>query len=483
MTNDSKVLYKKFRTTSGSYIYDTYSNEILTVSKAAWDLFPRHPKGQHRPTGGQGLDSAAIREIDEGLAEGFLQPCDFKRMHFYESPDELLNRVRRRVPGLSLEVTERCNFRCHYCPFTFNSQRMAEPRDMTWQTALDALTVYAAHSRESDRRGITFWGGEPLLNFPLIRRVVEHIHTHYTWTDRLLFALTTNASLVDKEVAKFFVENGFSILVSLDGPEHVHDVHRVNSAGEGTFQRTMRGLQRIREVDAEYYSRCVRFNSVVAPGADIASQLEFFERNELLAGRVQFTWVNTNAPGFFGAYGTYTQEEGAHLREMYCQAAARGGSAPNTAVRGLFDRGMARLARRPRGYTDTVGPNGCCAPLLKKMHVDVRGDIHLCERIPHWNAVGNVSTNGIDHARVERLFREYVDNSLNLCRHCWAVRLCTGCYKEFIRDGRWNGADRQRQCRALQRSVLSSLKLYASICERNPSAFDEMSKMKVVVPV
>ena len=492
MRNSHNILYNKFRVKDNHYIYDTYSNEILQVSEVTWDivddylcnpedraaLFAKYDHSMEQIRN-------AIRDVEEGIANGYLHPLNVTKMHFYSDPSELLRSVRCRLPQLSLDITERCNFRCRYCEYTYDAQRRNGQRDMSWKTALNAINVYTQHSKETDR-AFSFWGGEPLLNFPLIQRVVEYVRYQYPKDDSVHFSFTTNATCITEEIAEFLITNNFNLLVSLDGPRHIHDKYRVTAAGNGTFDKTVEGLRRILRKDKRYYKNHVRFNCVLTPKTSFSDVFSFFSTDEIAtrAGSVTLSWASDSGH-FFPKYGTFTDEQKAYLWTTYCKAAKRG-ELNSSIVRRSYELEMLQFVKRCRhSIEDRIPPNGCCAPLLKKMHVDVDGNIHVCQQIPYTrNAVGNVNANGINYQAIENLVKEYTENSIQECRYCWAVRLCNAvCYKDFIREHQWDGSARLSICGLVKNKLHRSLQRYSSLIEENPNAFDYLKRVKIAMPV
>jgi uncharacterized protein len=367
--------------------------------------------------------------------------------------------------------------------FNFDNLRRHSSRQMKWETAHNAIREFLAHCQDVKELAISFWGGEPLLNFPLIRRVVEYIRKECSSHQNIAFNFTTNASLITQEISDFLVQNDFRIMVSLDGPQHIHDQYRVTSGGQPTFQKTMAGLLRLRK-SKQYYEKNVHFNCVLTPKTNFSDVLSFFSNSEILSEQqnVNFTMVTNYLDPFFQKYGNYSLEQVADLRNAYIKAVRNKLSFNKQYIR-LFERDMVRLFKRPRTkLLKVVHPNGCCIPLLKKMHVDIDGNIHLCERVPHCNPLGNVNANGIDFAAVVELIKEYTENSLNECRHCWAVRLCSACFLYSIKDNKWHGAIRNANCEAVRQNLLSNFRVYSSVLETSPRAFDYLKDVSISGP-
>ena len=125
---------------------------------------------------------------------------------------------------LQLNVTEQCNLRCQYCPYTkgrvgYHSHNNAY---MSVETAIAATSFFLDHSRGCSTPAVSFYGGEPLLCFDLIRKVVTLIRERQENREFLIY-LDTNGVLIDDEIAAYVNREKINLQVSLDGPKHIHD--------------------------------------------------------------------------------------------------------------------------------------------------------------------------------------------------------------------------------------------------------------------
>jgi uncharacterized protein len=142
---------------------------------------------------------------------------------------------------LTLHLSDQCNQRCAYCwianSSTIGNRQSAIGNDvpvMTREIAAAALSMFD----DRDTR-VGFFGGEPLLHFGILSMIVEMAEERaYREKRRAVFHLTTNATLVTPVVAKLLRDHGFSIIVSCDGAEDLHDAAR----GKGSHAAMMRGL-------------------------------------------------------------------------------------------------------------------------------------------------------------------------------------------------------------------------------------------------
>lgn len=171
-----------------------------------------------------------------------------------------------------LILVQSCNMACHYCVVEGNvedperrrfksggpAEAAGAPRKpgaarsdvMSVEIAEAACATYARILQQSRARHprVTIYGGEPLLNKPVIRRVLPLLRSiSYPRQERpepVQILLITNGQIYDEELTAEFRRHRVSVSVSLDGMKHHHDRARVNHAGNGTFDRAVASLRR-----------------------------------------------------------------------------------------------------------------------------------------------------------------------------------------------------------------------------------------------
>jgi len=142
-------------------------------------------------------------------------------------------------------VSLRCEHSCPYCQVSRQSEDRAA-FDMTEEIADKAIDfVFKSPSRVIK---IEFQGGEPLLNFPLIKYIVERAKKiNETEQRNLDFVIATNLALIDRDILAFCKNNGVHISTSLDGPEDLHNKNRPRP-GKNSYQKAIEGIELSREV-------------------------------------------------------------------------------------------------------------------------------------------------------------------------------------------------------------------------------------------
>lgn len=164
-----------------------------------------------------------------------------------------------------------CNLDCKYC-FYLEKERLYADSD--WRMRDDLLERYVQQFiAAQDAPTVTFaWqGGEPtLMGVDFFRRVVELQRKHAGGRE-VANTLQTNGTLLDDEWCAFFKEHGFLIGLSIDGPRHLHDRHRVDKKGQPSFDRVMRGLELLKKHGVDFN------NLVVVSRANQDHPLEVYD--------------------------------------------------------------------------------------------------------------------------------------------------------------------------------------------------------------
>ena len=142
---------------------------------------------------------------------------------------------------LLLMVAVDCNMACRYCygdGGTYQRERTLMDTETAFKAVDTALSL-------GDIKVITLFGGEPLLNFEVIREVV------LKYPD-IVCGIISNGTIMTREIAQFLKEHKIPFTVSLDGPPEVHDAVRYYRDGKGTHARIMKTIKMLKEVDLPF---------------------------------------------------------------------------------------------------------------------------------------------------------------------------------------------------------------------------------------
>ncbi|MBN2207830.1 MAG: radical SAM protein [Candidatus Coatesbacteria bacterium] len=154
---------------------------------------------------------------------------------------------RPEISFMSLNGAEDCNLRCKYC-YVNHGDFSGVRRMMARDVAKSSIDYLALVSGEQKMCHLNFFGGEPLLNFDLIKWSCDYAAKVLKEVGKAVkFDLSTNATLVTDEVIRFFKKHDFRVQVSIDGPADIHDVQRPFVDGSGCHDIIVEAMRRLKD--------------------------------------------------------------------------------------------------------------------------------------------------------------------------------------------------------------------------------------------
>jgi uncharacterized protein len=374
---------------------------------------------------------------------------------------------------LVLNLTNQCNLSCQYC-YEYGADKVAtpegKPKFMDFETAMASVNFLLEQSAGRKQVHITFFGGETLMNFPLLRRVVQYANQRAASEGRAVdFSLTTNATLLTPAIVEFLSENRIGVTVSMDGPKELHDKLRVFANGRGSYAVIE---PRVRELIRSHRTRPI--TARVTLTSEVTDVLAIFRhlKNDLGFHEVGFAPATTSPNRLYtiGERGMdHVLEQFRLLAEEYLEFALRG------EWHG-FSNVSDTLAELHRG----VSKSHPCGAGLGLVGVGPSGDIAPCHRFvdSDQHALGHLST-GIDRAKQgDFLRRGHVQNKYE-CQTCWARPLCAGgCHHEaFVRYGD-TGHPNLHYCDWIRDWTDTCLRIYGAIAVTRPDFLNYFAERK-----
>jgi uncharacterized protein len=145
-------------------------------------------------------------------------------------------------------IAQRCNLRCIYCYGDAGRYGCTDPAKEimdipTAKKTIDAL-VKNPKIRWSENPRIVFFGGEPFLNFKVMKALATEFKTHLP---NVLLDVVTNGTILTDEMIEFMKKYDMGVAVSLDGPREIHDKQRIFPNMEGSFPVVMKSISKLRE--------------------------------------------------------------------------------------------------------------------------------------------------------------------------------------------------------------------------------------------
>lgn len=177
-----------------------------------------------------------------------------------------------------------CNLDCSYC-FFLSKEELYPGSSFRMGDGL--LREYLRQLLESHRTAevtVAWQGGEPtLMGLDFFRRAVELVEQLRRPGQRIEHTIQTNGTLVDDEWAGFFAEHDVLVGISIDGPRSLHDAYRVDKGGKPTFDRVIRGLDRLKAHGVRWNALTTVHRANEAHGAEVYR----FLRDDLEAEFIQ----------------------------------------------------------------------------------------------------------------------------------------------------------------------------------------------------
>lgn len=163
--------------------------------------------------------------------------------------DQLAKSEKITIRNLVLLITNDCNFNCAYCQIEKNIKKSNKLLiNMSQAVADKAIALFKRHADKNSKKTVTITGGEPLLN----PEVLSHVICSATQElDNHRIVLFTNGSLLTQELIDLFKKYNVLVLLSLDGPEKMHDLARTDKNGRGTYAKVIEAYNQLKKHDIE----------------------------------------------------------------------------------------------------------------------------------------------------------------------------------------------------------------------------------------
>ncbi|MEW6320159.1 MAG: quinohemoprotein amine dehydrogenase maturation protein [Acidobacteriota bacterium] len=369
---------------------------------------------------------------------------------------------------LVVNVTNQCNLACTYC-YEYGEDKIvdtdigAQPKFMTEATARASVDFLLANSGPTAH--LTFFGGETLLNFPVLKATVAYARTRAREEGkRLDFALTTNATLLKPEIIEFLLDEGVGVTISIDGPKEVQDRFRVFHGGTGSYEIV---TPKIKALLARHTGRPI--------GARVTLTRETLEIGRIfrhLTEEVGFRSVGF-APVTTAAQREFAIGEDGYdrLLEQFRALAFEYRDAMLETRWHAFSNVRETLAEIHQGHAKAYP----CGAGIGLMGVATDGQVNLCHRFAGSaeHRFGSVDA-GIDRERQGAfLDAHHIDRKTD-CATCWARPICSGgCYHEaHIRHGATTRAN-LHYCEWIRGWTDTCLEIYGELAVKNPRVLSQ----------
>ena len=381
------------------------------------------------------------------------------------SPSQTPHLIPRPTVGsISIFVAQKCNMRCVYC--YGGDGEYGNKGLMSSQVALKTVDWLISNSGDLPSVHIGFFGGEPLVNFRIIREVVHYAKAQVKKNGkRVTFGLITNGVLLSEERIVFLRDNEISVTVSFDGPPEIQNTQRPLSNGGDSYDKIVSNVHKL----SEYFS-AASARATISGDTDI----EVVRAGLIRAGFTNYQLMRVSEVALSTKETTDTENSRSTRVERMLAT-----------EKILADELLKIIKARELGE---VSPNGMVGYFLLRLISPVRhhyycgagrgvfaigssGDIYPCHRFVGLSEfkLGNIATYQV--GKVNRFHGRRVDGLIE-CSSCWARYACGGCcyYNNQVRRGDTHLPDRD-SCRELRSLIEIATVLYFQLNEEDRQYF------------
>lgn len=450
---------------NGTYmLLDVNSGIINVIDKVTYDILDIYD-GTNKDAVYEALGTTySQRELDESLAE--LDELIGKEMLFAPMCDnfKVVAEEEPVIKSLCLNIAHDCNLRCKYC-FASQGDYDTHKRElMSFDVAKRAVDLLI-RSTEGKRQHceIDFFGGEPLMNFDVVKQTIEYIREQEKIHNKIFkLSLTTNGMLLDPTKVKYLTDQHISLILSLDGRPEVHNRMRPDAGGRDSYDTCARNqvYAAKHRNGEEYYVRGtytkynLDFTEDVRHMADLG--FEGLSMEPVVGDDLSYAITDDDLPRIFDEYD--------RLTDFYLQRYDEG--RPFIYYHFIMDlyRGPC-IAKRLRG----------CGAGHEYMCVVPNGDIYPCHQFVGQDGyvIGNVYE-GVTNDTLPALFRDmHVLNKPECCK-CWAKFFCSGgCHANNIKYGGNIQTPYELSCRIQKKRIECAMYIQAKLAMKRQEAAQE----------
>lgn len=230
------AMIHKFSMMGTNIVVDVNSGAVHVVDDISFDILDYYKNF----TAGEIKNKLAHKynadEIDEALRE--IESLEAEGLLFSEDPyKEYVSSMDRKsvVKALCLHISHDCNLRCKYC-FASTGNFGGQRNMMSLEVGKKAIDFLISESGNRKNLEIDFFGGEPMMNFDVVKGIIEYARQKEKEHNKnFRFTLTTNGLLLNDENIKYINENMQNIVLSIDGRKEVNDRMRIRIDGSGCY--------------------------------------------------------------------------------------------------------------------------------------------------------------------------------------------------------------------------------------------------------
>ena len=404
-------------------VLDTVSGSVHTVDEGAYDIIAMYKEKSEEEIVKiilekySHLEDVTREEVLECI-DDVRSLCEAKKLYTEDIYEKLATTYKNNskvVKALCLHVAHTCNLNCSYC-FASQGKYQGDRALMSFEVGKRALDFLIENSGTRRNLEVDFFGGEPSLNFDVVKRLVEYARSvEGEHGKNFRFTYTTNGMILTDEMIEFLNKECHNVVLSLDGRKEVNDHFRVDYSGKGSYDTIVPNFKKLVEsrggkgyyVRGTYTHNNVDFTNDILHMADLGFTELSMEPVVCPPGD-PYALTEEDLPILFEQYEILAKEMIKRKRE----------GRPFTFYHYMLD-----LKNGPCIYKRITG----CGSGTEYMAVTPWGDLYPCHQFVGEEKfkLGDV-WNGVTNTQLREEFRSCNAYARPDCADCWAKHYCSG---------------------------------------------------------
>ncbi len=411
----------QYKNNGYNIVMDINSGAIHVVDEVSYDmiaLYEDHDKDAVIAEVAKTYPNISREELEEAYDEITSLKEEGSLFTKDEYEDRVIDYTKRPtvVKALCLHIAHACNLSCKYCFAEEGLYHGKKAELMPYEVGKQALDFLVANSGNRRNLEVDFFGGEPLLNFDVVKQLVEYGRELEKNHDKhFRFTLTTNGVLLNDEIMEFANREMDNVVLSIDGRKEIHDMMRPFQRGDGSYDIILPKFQKFADSRGQqkYYAR----------GTFTHNNLDF-SKDVLHLADLGFKQISVE-PVVAQATDDYAlrEEDLPKLFEEYDKLAAEMVKRHGTDKDFTFFHFMIDLEGGPCVYKRLSG----CGSGTEYMAVTPSGELYPCHQFVGTEGfkMGDVWT-GITNTEMQTQFKGCNVYSRPACKDCFAKFYCSG---------------------------------------------------------
>ena len=391
---------------------DTSTGLVHAVDKIVFDLL-MNEKFKDENKYSELYNEYGESTVREALSE--IQYLIDNKM-LYTEDIKYVNTIKPVIKAMCLNMTHDCNLRCEYC-FASQGTYNGEKAFLSFETGKKAFDYLVKNSGNRKNLEVDFFGGEPLMNFDVIKKLVDYGRSlEKEYNKHFRFTVTTNGVLLDEEKMDYINENMDNVVLSIDGRKETNDRMRKTINKKGSYDLIVDNYKKFisKRGSKDYFAR----------GTYTSNNLDFSEdvkhMRELGFDKISVEPVVEKKKKKYALKKEHVdilKKEYEKLAEYYIE------SYKSKDRRFQFFHFNIELEGGPCIYKRSIG----CGAGTEYVAVTPSGDLYPCHQFVGNEEfiIGNVEE-GITNRALADKFKNVSVNDKPACRDCWAKYFCSG---------------------------------------------------------